>query len=172
MLSKKLEDELNKQMNNEFFSSYQYIQMAAYFHAMNLDGIAHFFHIQAKEENFHAMKLFHFILDLGGNVALQQIVQPQVKFKSPLEVFEKALEHEKKLSLEINKLMDEAIKENHHAVNTFLRWYISEQVEEEALASKNLGKMQLINGQGEGLLIIDQQLAERSFEEDEEEDDE
>ncbi|HMQ79687.1 MAG TPA: ferritin [Ignavibacteria bacterium] len=163
MLSGKLQTELNKQMNNEFFAEYEYLSMAAYFHAMNLDGIANYFHVQAQEEHFHAMKIFHFVLDKGGKVELQQIAKPDVTFKSPIEVFEKALGHEKKVTKSINDLMDDAIKENDHAVNSFLKWYVDEQVEEEALASKALGKMELIGGKGEGLLILDQEYASRSF---------
>jgi ferritin len=163
MLSGKLQTELNKQMNNEFFAEYEYLSMAAYFHAMNLDGIANYFHVQAQEEHFHAMKIFHFVLDKGGKIELQQIAQPDVTFKSPIEVFEKALGHEKKVTKSINDLMDDAIKENDHAVNSFLKWYVDEQVEEEALASKALGKMELIGGRGEGLLMLDQEYATRSF---------
>lgn len=163
MLSGKLQSELNKQMNNEFFAEYEYLSMAAYFHSMNLDGIANYFHVQAQEEHFHAMKIFHFVLDKGGKVELQQISQPDVTFKSPIEVFEKALAHEKKVTKSINDLMDDAIKENDHAVNSFLKWYVDEQVEEEALASKALGKMEIIGGKGEGLLILDQEYSSRSF---------
>jgi ferritin len=83
MLSLKLQKELNKQMNNEYFSEFEYLSMAAYFHAMNLDGIANYFHVQAQEEHFHAMKIFHFILDKGGKVELQQIAKPDVVFKNP-----------------------------------------------------------------------------------------
>lgn len=163
MLSSKLQTELNNQMNNEFFAEYEYLSMAAYFHSINLDGIANYFHVQAQEEHFHAMKIFHFILDKGGKVELQQISKPDVTFSSAVAVFEKALAHEQKVTKSINDLMDEAIKENDHAVNSFLKWYVDEQVEEEALASKNLGKMQLINGQGEGLLILDQEYSSRTF---------
>ena len=163
MLSNKLQKELNNQINNEFFAEYEYLSMAAYFHQMNLDGLANYFHVQAQEEHFHAMKIFHFILDKGGKVELQQIAQPDVTFSSPVEVFEKALAHEKKVTKSINDLMDEAIKENDHAVNSFLKWYVDEQVEEEASAGKALGKMQIIGGKGEGLLIIDQEFAQRTF---------
>lgn len=163
MLSVKLQKELNKQMNNEFFAEYEYLSMAAYFHAMNLDGIANYFHVQAQEEHFHALKIFHFVLDKGGKVELQQIAKPDVTFKSPVDVFEKALSHEKKVTKSINDLMDEAIKENDHAVNSFLKWYVDEQVEEESSASKALGKMQIVGGKGEGLLFLDQEFAQRTF---------
>ena len=163
MLSAKLQKELNGQMNNEFYAEYEYLSMAAYFHAMNLDGFANYFHVQSQEEHFHAMKIFHFILNKGGKAELQQIAKPDVAFKSPLAVFEKALSQEKKVTKSINDLMDEAIKENDHAVNSFLRWYVDEQVEEEASAGKALAKIQIIKGQGEGLLILDQEFAQRTF---------
>jgi ferritin len=98
MLSNKLQSELNKQLNNEFFSEFEYLSMAAYFHGMNLDGIANYFHVQAQEEHFHAMKIFHFVLDKGGKVELQQISKPDVEFSSPVAVFEKALAHEVKVT--------------------------------------------------------------------------
>lgn len=163
MLSIKLQSELNNQMNNEFFSEFEYLSMAAYFHSMNLDGMANYFHVQAQEEHFHAMKIFQFILDKGGKVELQQIEKPDVEFVSPVAVFEKALSHEMKVTKSINDLMDVAIKENDHAVNSFLKWYVDEQVEEEASANKVLGKMQIIGGKGEGLLMLDQEFAARTF---------
>jgi ferritin len=163
MLSAKMQKELNNQMNSEFFAEYEYLSMAAYFHEMNLDGFANYFHVQAQEEHFHAMKIFHFIIDKGGKVELQQIAKPDVTFKSPLAVFEKALQQEEKVTKSINSLMDDAIKEKDHAVNSFLKWYVDEQVEEESSAGKALGKMQIIKGQGEGLLILDQEFAQRNF---------
>lgn len=163
MLSAKLQKELNKQMNSEFFAEYEYLSMAAYFHATNLDGIANYFHVQAQEEHFHAMKIFHFMLDKGGKVELQQIAKPDVTFKSPLSVFETALGHEQKVTKSINELMDVAIKENDHAVNSFLKWYVDEQVEEESSANKALGKMQIVGGKGEGLLFLDQEFGQRTF---------
>jgi len=147
MLSAKLQDELNNQMNSEFYSEYEYLSMAAYFHSVDLDGIANYFHVQAKEEHFHGMKIYSFILNKGGKVVLKSIKAPTVEFQSPLEVFEKALEHEKFVTASINKLMDDAIKENDHAVNSFLRWYVDEQVEEESTAGKYVSKLKLISGQ-------------------------
>ena len=163
MLSTRLEEALNNQMNNEFFSEFEYLSMAAYFHSIDLDGIANYFHVQAEEEHFHAMKIYNFINNKGGKIRLKAIKAPTVDFKSPIGVFETALEHEKFVSKSINSLMDEAIKENDHAVNSFLRWYVDEQVEEESLATKSLNRMKITEGKGEGLLILDQELAARTF---------
>ena len=163
MLSAKLNEALNNQINNEVYSEYAYLSMAAYFHSNDLDGMANFFHVQAKEEHFHAMKIYNFILSRGGKVELKTIKAPKVDFSSAIEVFESALEHEKFVSKSINDVMDTAIKENDHAVNSFLKWYVDEQVEEEATASKNLSRIKLIGGKGEGMLMIDQDLATRVF---------
>ena len=163
MLPPKLNEALNIQMNNEFYSEYAYLSMAAYFHSNDLDGMANFFHIQAKEEHFHAMKIFNFIINRGGKVELKAIKAPKVDFSSPIEVFEAALEHEQFVTKSINDVMDISIEENDHAVNSFLKWYVDEQVEEEATANKNLGKIKLIGGKGEGLLMLDTELAKRVF---------
>jgi ferritin len=163
MLSKNLNEALNNQMNSEFYSEYEYISMAAYFHSVDLDGMANYFHVQAKEEHFHAMKIYTFILNKGGKVVLKAIKAPAVDFKSAIEVFENALEHEKSVTKSINDLMDVAIKENDHAVNSFLKWYVDEQVEEESSATKALGKVKLVAGKGEGMLFLDQEFAKRSF---------
>jgi len=163
MLSSKLEDALNNQMNNEFYAEFEYLSMAAYFHAMDLDGIANYFHVQAEEEHFHAMKIYNFINNKAGKIKLKAIKEPTVDFSSSIGVFEQALEHEKQVTRSINNLMDEAIKENDHAVNSFLRWYVDEQVEEEALATKSLNRMRITEGKGEGLLILDQEFSQRTF---------
>ena len=163
MISPKLNEALNNQMNNEFYSEYAYLSMAAYFHSNDLDGIANFFHVQAKEEHFHGMKIYNFILSRAGKVELKTIKAPKVDFKSATEVFESALEHEKSVTKSINDVMDISIQENDHAVNSFLKWYVDEQVEEESTATKNLSRIKLIDGKGEGMLMIDQGLATRSF---------
>jgi ferritin len=163
MLSPKLEEALNNQMNNEFYSEFEYLSMAAYFHDMDLDGIANYFHVQAQEEHFHAMKIYNFINSKGGKIVLKAIKAPTTNFESPVGVFKTALDHEMFVTKSINKLMDVAIKENDHAVNSFLRWYVDEQVEEESLATKSLNRIKITGGKGEGLLIIDQEFAQRVF---------
>lgn len=137
--------------------------MAAYFHSNDLDGIANFFTVQTQEEHFHAMKFYNYLLERGGKVELKTIDGPPVEFKSHVDVFEQTLAHEKYISKSINELMDLAIKENDHSLASFLKWYVDEQVEEEATASRLLGRMKLIDGNGQGLLMIDAELAQRTF---------
>ncbi len=163
MLAKKLQDALNAQMNREFFSDYQYLSMAAYFENQDLDGFANFFHVQAQEERLHAMKFFSFIGDRGGRVMLQAIDAPKVEFKSAVEVFESSLQHEQFITQSIHSLMNLAIAENDHTVISFLKWFVDEQVEEEKQVQMLVSKMKLINGEGHGMLMINTELASKTF---------
>ncbi len=163
MLSAKMQDALNEQINRELYSEYIYLSMEAYMRSIDLDGIANFFTVQTQEEHLHAMKIYNFIIDRGGKVALKAIGAPPVEFKSVIDVFEQTLEHEKFITKSINDLMDIAVKENDHAVMSFLKWYVDEQVEEEANVTKILSKLKMIGGEGHGMLMIDQELSARVF---------
>ena len=163
MLSPKLQDAFNEQINRELYSEYLYLSMAAYCYEMDLDGFANFFMVQTQEEHFHAIKMFNFVTDCGSRVILKKIEEPPVEFKSVKELFEKTLEHEKLVTKSINELMNVAVKENDHASASFLKWYVDEQVEEETTDHKILSKIKLVEGNGYGLLMIDQELAARTF---------
>ena len=164
MISQKLQDAINYQINRELFSEYYYLSMASYFNSLSLSGFENFFLVQAQEERFHAMKLYNFLNERGGRVLLQALEAPKTEFASPLEVFELAYEHETVVSGLINDLMDLAIKENDHAVKNHVDWFVEEQVEEEDSMDTVLSKLKLINGEGHGLLILDSELAQRTFE--------
>ena len=163
MISKKLEDAINKQINKEFYSAYFYLGMSAYCNSVDLDGFENFFYVQYQEETFHAMKLYNYMLERSGNVVLAQIDTPPQSFKSALDVCEQTYEHEKVVTKSINDLMDIAIKENDHATSSFLKWYVDEQVEEEATISKLVNRMKLVGDNVGGLFIIDQELKARVF---------
>jgi ferritin len=163
MLTKKLEDAINSQINKELFSAYYYLAMSAYCASKDLDGFQNFFYVQYQEETFHAMKLYNYLLERGGNVVLGAIEKPPADFKSPLDVFEKTYEHEQVVTASINNLMDLAIKENDHATVSLMKWYVDEQVEEEANVSKLTNKMKLVGDNVGGLFIIDAELKARVF---------
>ncbi|MEA2104148.1 MAG: ferritin [Candidatus Cloacimonadota bacterium] len=163
MISKKLEEAINEQINKELYSEYLYLAMAAHFDSVDLPGFANFFKIQVQEERFHAMKFYDFLNERGGKVVLKKIDKPQTEFESPLDIFKISYKHEQYVSDLINKLMDLAIAENDHAVRSFLNWYVDEQVEEEASMSKVVNQLKWINGQGNGLLMLDKELATRVF---------
>lgn len=163
MISEKLEAAINYQINRELFSEYYYLSMASYFNSIGLDGFENFFLVQVEEERFHAMKLYRFLNEKGGQVVLQAIEAPKTEFKSPLEVFDLAYQHEQLVSKLINDLMDLAISENDHAAKNHLNWFVEEQVEEEASMESILNKLKLINGEGQGILMLDAELATRVF---------
>ena len=161
-MDKKTEKAFNEHLNAEFFSSYLYLAMANYFADANLEGMTSWMLIQTDEERLHAMKFLDFINDRGGRVVLEQIDKPKTEWESPLDAFREAYAHEQLISRKINELIDLAIKENDHPANTFLQWFVSEQVEEEAAAQAIVGKLELIKDNPMGLLMIDQQLGQRT----------
>ena len=162
MMEKTIEKAFNEHLNAEFFSSYLYLSMANYFAAENLEGMAHWMRLQTDEERMHAMKFVDFINDRGGRVILEQIDQPQTDWESPLDAFRQAYAHEQLISKKINNLVDLTVKESSHAANAFLQWFVSEQVEEESVAQAIVGKLELIQDNPMGLLMIDQQLGQRT----------
>ena len=163
MISKKLQNAINKQINKELYSEYLYLSMAAYLESIGLEGFANFFKVQVQEERFHTMKFFDYVNERGGRIILEAIDRPQIEFKSPVEIFEIAYKHEQYVTKLINELMEVAIKENDHAARSFLNWYIDEQVEEEASMDKILNQLKIIGGKGQGMLMLDKELAVRTF---------
>jgi ferritin len=163
MLNKKIEDALNKQINAELYSSYLYLSMQAYFESENLGGFANWMGVQMQEELSHALKIFNFVNERSGRVLLKAIDQPQTEWKSPLDVFDETLKHEQKVTGMINKLTDLAISEKDHATASFLKWFVDEQVEEEASANKILQQLVMIKGSTGGLFMLDKELGKRIF---------
>ena len=163
MISKKLLDAFNEQINKELYSEYLYFSMAAWFDAENLPGFANFFKIQVQEERSHVMKMYDSVNERGGKVFLKEIDKPQIEFNSALQIFELAYKHEQFVSKLINELMDMAIEEKDHAAKSFLNWFIDEQVEEEASMDAIVGKLKMVGGNGHGMLMIDNELGTRTF---------
>jgi ferritin len=163
MLSEKMEAALNEQLNKELYSAYLYMSMSAYSTYIGLKGFANWFMVQYQEEMVHVMKFYNYITDQGGQVKLMAIAQPATEFESPLDMFENTLTHEKFITKSINELVDLAIAEKDHATNIFLQWYVTEQIEEEGNDNDILAKLKLIGDDGNGLLMVDKELAMRVF---------
>ncbi|HOH97514.1 MAG TPA: ferritin [Candidatus Cloacimonadota bacterium] len=163
MISKKLEKAINEQINKELYSEYLYISMQAWFANQNLDGMATWMDAQGKEERFHAMKFFNYLIERGGKVALKPIDGPQVDFDNPLKAFSQAYKHEQLVTKSINDLMDLAIKENDHAAKSFLQWFVDEQVEEEASVDKIVAQLKMVGDNGHGIMMIDRELGQRVY---------
>lgn len=162
-ISTKIMERFNEQIQKEFFSEYLYTSMEAYFKHMSLDGFANYFHVQALEERDHAMMFFNYILETGGTVELRQIDKPKNDFASPMEVFQLSLDHEKFVTRSIHSLVDAAHEERDYTANAFLQWFITEQREEESNMDRVLNKLKLVEGDGRGLLLLDQELAQRVY---------
>lgn len=163
MINKKMQDALNDQINAELYSAYLYLSMEAYFVSVNLPGFANWMRAQTQEELMHAMKIYDFVNEQGGRVILKEIVQPQTKWKSPLAAFEAVYKHEQKVTGLINNLVNLAISEKDHTTNSFLQWFVNEQVEEEASANDVLQKLKMTDEAPDGCFLIDRELGQRVF---------
>lgn len=161
MISDKMQQLLNDQFIHELYSTNLYLSMASYFQMNELDGFAHFFKIQAREEYDHAMKYFDFVHDVGGKILVTSVAAPQTEFQNPLQVIEIAMEHEKSVTKKINDLVDAARDMKEHATFAFLQWFVTEQVEEEAQFNKILKSLETIHENRSILYILDGRLAQR-----------
>lgn len=163
MIDKKMEEALNGQLNAELYSAYLYLSMAAYFESADLPGFASWMRVQDREEQFHAMKFYDYILERGGRVMLGPIEAPPSDWDSPLAVFEATLKHEQKVTGLINDLVYLAREEKDNASEIFLQWFVNEQVEEEDNAGTVLGQLKLIKDSPQALYTMDKEMAQRVF---------
>lgn len=164
MISEKMERLLNEQIQKEFYSAYLYISFEAYFKSRNLNGFAHWFRVQAMEERDHAIIFVNYLNHVGGRVKLQTLEAPEWDFKSIEEVITRQLEHERIVTSSIYNIADNAIEERDHKTNSFLKWFIDEQAEEEANAEQNLAKIRLVGeNDGRGILMLDAEMATRVY---------
>ena len=163
MLSKKMQAAINTQINKEIYSAYLYLSMAAYCESINLKGFASWMTVQVQEELSHAQKFFNYLPERGGNVILQPIDGPETEWDSPQALFEHVYEHEQFVTSLINGLVKLAREEEDYATESFLKWFIDEQVEEEASASEVVEKIKLAGDRGGGLFMLDKDLGARVF---------
>jgi ferritin len=161
MLGKRLEEAINEQINKELYSAYLYLSMSAYCEAENLPRAARWMRIQAQEEVGHALKLFDHVTARQGRVVLKAIEMPPPVWKSPLEMFEEVLTHERKVTSSINLLYEVALSEKDYATQMELQWFITEQVQEEDSAGAVVEQLRRVGDQPMGLLMLDRQLGER-----------
>ncbi len=161
MASEKLLKELNDHFNFELLSAYHYMAMAAYCSSENMNGFAHYFVEQAKEEYEHGMKFYQFINDMGGRVIPRAIEEPKNDYSSFLEVFKEALDHEEQVTVKIYELLDLAREENNYPTIQFLQWFVEEQLEEENSMKDIIFVLEGIDGNFQGLYLLDKELGSR-----------
>ncbi|AQQ70451.1 Ferritin [Limihaloglobus sulfuriphilus] len=163
MLSEKMQDAINEQINAELFSAYLYLSMSAWLADNGMPGGANWMKVQAMEEFTHADKFFNYVLERGGKIKLGAINAPQASWESASDVYNGVLEHEQKVTGLINSLMDVAVDEKDHAAKIFLQWFVEEQVEEEASAQEVIDKVKLTSANPGAMFMVDKDLGSRVF---------
>ena len=163
MINSKIAAALNDQLNLEYYSAYSYLAMSAYFLTQNLNGFAHWMRVQAQEELAHGMKIYDFLDDREAEIRFRALDAPKQNWDGPLDVFEDSLAHEQKVSQSIYNIADLALSERDHATHTFLQWFIEEQVEEEAAVKELIDTLKLVGAEGNGLFLLDRDLAQRDL---------
>ena len=158
MVSKKIEKALNNQIKIEAESSQIYLAMACWAEVKGLEGVANFMYKQSQEERDHMLKLIKFVNERGGHAQISALKEPNVAFKSFQEMFEKLYEHEVYVSESINELVHISLQEKDYATHNFLQWYVSEQIEEEAMARTILDKINMIGNDKGGLYLFDRDI--------------
>lgn len=159
MLSKSMQEALNKQVQMEAESSQAYLAMGSWAEIQpGLQGVTEFFFKQSDEERIHMLKLIRFINERAGFAMIPALEQPMVTFQSLRRVFEEFLKHELKVSDSINDLVHLALTEKDYATHNFLQWYVNEQMEEERVARTLNDKLEMIGDDKSGLYLFDRDI--------------
>ena len=144
MISKKLEKIFNAQIDKEFYSSNLYLSMAIWAETSGYNGSAKWFYAQADEERMHMLKFIEYLNDRGGKAIVPEIKQPPHKFKDLKTVFKQVLEHEIFISKSINKIVELTIKEKDYSTNSWIQYFVAEQIEEEKSVNEIIDKLNLV----------------------------
>lgn len=163
MISEKIQEAFNAQINKELYSAYLYKAMSAICAQQSLDGFANWFDIQAREEYAHAMGFYNHIIERGGEIKLLAIDSPCLKERTPLELFKRTLEHEQYVTSCIYELSDLAEAERDKPAKLMLDWYIREQLEEESSAEKIIDTLERFAHDKNILFFLDKDFANRTF---------
>lgn len=163
MISDKMQEALNKQINAELYSGYLYLAMSAYYQSQNLPGFANWMYIQMQEEQAHAQIIYNYLVARGGRVLLMSIDQPPAVWSDPAAPFQNAYEHEQKVTGLIYDLVSMAMEEKDYATNAMLQWFVNEQVEEEETALGIVEQLRMAGSAPAGLMMLDRELGARVF---------
>ena len=161
MLKEKVLKAINEQINKEYYSAFLYLSMSAWLQGKGFPGFANWMYIQYQEEMTHGNKFFKYVHDRGSQVVLKAIAQVETDFENVTSVFEKALEHEQFVTASISKIMDVAVAESDYATQSFLKWFIDEQVEEEKNVNDILAQLEYVKEDSAAILMLDRALGAR-----------
>jgi ferritin len=163
MFDPKVEKLLNEQVVAEMYSANLYLSMSAWFRAKSLDGYANWFYVQYKEEMDHALIIYNFILNAGGEVKLGQIDAPPADFENIEAILKESLAHEQLVTSLIYAINEAALAVKDYKTGQFLDWFIKEQVEEEDNATTNLDRYGLFGSDPKGLFSLDEEMGTRIY---------
>jgi ferritin len=163
MISKKMADRINEQINREMYSAYLYLAMGARMQEAGYRGVGKWLTIQYHEEMFHAMKFYGYLQDQGVAVDLKAISKPDFKETTIKDIFLHALEHEKSVTKSIHEIMAQAVEEKDYASEILAQWYVNEQVEEEKNATEILQTIDLVGNSAQGLYLLNVELGKRDL---------
>ena len=156
MLTKKVEEFCNRQIEREGYSSNLYLAMASWAENKGLAGVASWLYVQADEERLHMLKFIKYVNERGGTALLPAFKQPPVKFKSVHDMFKDVLKHEQFISASINEVLAVASDEKDYATSNWIQWFVNEQIQEESSARIILDKLALAGESG--LYFLDRDI--------------
>jgi ferritin len=151
----------NDQIQLEFASAYTYLQMAAWCETNDLAGFATWMRAQWAEESQHALKFVDFVLDRDGEVRLQPIEAPPATFRSPLDLIQRAHQHEQRVTTAIGALYAQASQAHDYTSLPLLQWFLNEQIEEEAAVRQIEAELRMAGDSAVALLLLDRELPAR-----------
>ena len=161
MIGPRMQEQLNRHVQVEVFSSYLYLAMAAWCEAKAWKGFARWLRVQSDEELAHAKKSLDFLLARGGEAKLGALEAPPSAWASPIDLFERVLEHERKVTAFVNDLFSAAQQEKDRAAEVFLQWFVSEQVEEEARVVEIVDRLRMVGDRPGAALYLDKEYGKR-----------
>ena len=161
MISKKMQEAINAQINAEMWSAYLYLAMSMDATDKGVKGVAHWFRKQYNEEMEHAFKFVSYLEDQMTRVELKPIAKVTTSWKNISEMYDMTLEHEKKVTAMIHDLCDIAAEEKDYATANMLQWFVNEQVEEEATAQEIIDTLKMIGADKAAFYMFDKSLAAR-----------
>lgn len=144
MLHKKVEDICNRQVEREGYSSNLYLAMASWAENNGMSGIASWLYVQADEERLHMLKFIKYINERGGKSIVPSFKKPVSEYKSVEDVFTQVLKHEEFVSASINEIVQVTLEVKDYTTQSFLQWFVNEQIQEEASAHQILDKLRLV----------------------------
>ena len=148
MLSKKVEELCNRQIEREGFSSNLYLAMASWAENKGMAGIAAWLFAQADEERGHMLRFIKFLSERGGTAVIPAFKQPPLKFKGINEMFKEVLKHEQFITASISEVLEAAMADRDHATANWIQWFVKEQVEEECSVQIIIDKLAMAGDAG------------------------